>query len=118
VILEERKTVKELISMLSRSNKMGAIEAALSFNRKRHETVELLMLLQSALRDLLLLKKDEGVALCFYEDRESAIELSSCFTAKALLKYYDASSSALDELEINSNVRLTLMNMMYASGML
>ena len=117
-ILEQRKTVNELIRMLSASNKMGAMDASMAFNRKRNETVELLLLFQNALRDLLLLKKDEDVALCFYYDRENALDLSSRFTAKALLKYYDASVSALDELELNSNVRLTLMNMMLSAGIL
>jgi hypothetical protein len=97
---------------------MKIIDIVSSFNRKRHETVELILLFQHALRDLLLLKKDENVALCFYEDRESAIELSNYFTTKALLKYFDASQAALDDLEINSNIRLTLMNMMYTAGML
>lgn len=117
-ILEQRKSVKDLILMLARSNKLGAIDAILAFNRKRHETVELLLILQSALRDLLLLKKDEGVALCFYEDRENALEISSSFTTKAILKYFDATKGALDELEINSNIRLTLMNMMHSMAII
>ena len=117
-IFEQRGIAKSIISMLSRTNKVGAIEAIPSFGSNRKDVSRQLSLLQLALRDLILLKKCEEAPLCFFEDRETAYELSTSFTTKGLLSLYDATRTALDDLDLNSNVRLTLMNMMQNAGLL
>ena len=117
-LLEYRSVAKSLIAMLGRSNKTAALEAISSFGTKRNEVCRQLSFLQSALRDLLLLKKCETAPLCFFERRDDAIELSTNFTAHTLLSLYDASLVAVDDLEANANVRLTLMNMMQSAGLI
>lgn len=117
-VLEQRAIAKSIISLLSRTNKVGAIEAIPSFGSTRRDVAKQLSLIQVAIRDLLLLKKCENAPLCFFEDRESAFELSTSFTAKGLLALYDAAQTALDDLDKNSNVRLTMMNMMLNAGLL
>jgi len=111
-VFEYRKTAASLISMLSSKNRRGALEAISVFGTKRAEVIRQISFLQYAIRDLLLLKKSDDAPLCFFEDREEAIELSTLFTANGLFALYDASVIAVDDLEANSNVRLALMNMM------
>lgn len=117
-VLEDRAATKELIDLLTRKNKLGAFDAISSFGTKRQEVCQRLMLLQYALRDLLLIKKYEEASLCFFENAEEAHELSESFTVKGLLKLYEASCKALDDLDMNSNVRLTLIGMMQNAGLL
>lgn len=117
-ILEYRDTAKSLISLLSRSGRVGALTAINELNGKRHEVINSISFLQYALRDLLLLKHDENVPLCFFNDRDEAAELATHFTAKGLFALYNASLTAVSDLESNSNVRLTLMNMMLNAGLL
>ena len=117
-MLEYRGVAKGLVAMLGRSNRTAALEAISSFGTKRAEVCRQLAFLQYALRDLLLLKKCETAPLCFFEDRDEAAELSTHFTAHGLLSLYDASLVALDDLEANANVRLTLMNMMQSAGLI
>lgn len=81
------------------------------FGNKRDGVSELLSLITSAIRDLLLLKKSESATLKYYTDREAAIELSAAFTTRALLALYDAVVGAQDSLLRNGNVRLTLTQM-------
>ncbi|MBQ3013335.1 MAG: hypothetical protein IJD74_07335 [Clostridia bacterium] len=117
-LLEYRGVAKKLVTMLGRSNKVAALESISSFGTKRSEVCRQLSFLQSALRDLLLLKKCETAPLCFFERRDDAIELSTNFTAHTLLSLYDASLVAMDDLEANANVRLTLMNMLQSAGLI
>ncbi len=117
-LLEYRGVAKKLVTMLGRSNKVAALESISSFGTKRSEVCRQLSFLQSALRDLLLLKKCETAPLCFFERRDDAIELSTNFTAHTLLSLYDASLIAMDDLEANANVRLTLMNMLQSAGLI
>lgn len=117
-LFESRKDVKKLISLLLSSNRAAALGAIPDFGKKRQDVRSKLSLLQHALRDLLLLKKSENAPLCFYEDAEEALELSTRFTSHALLSLYDAASRAKDDLEENSNVRLTLTYMMQRAGLI
>lgn len=110
--IEYRNMAKNLIAMLGRSNRAAAFEAIGAFGTKRAEVCRQISFLQYAIRDLLLLKKCETSPLCFFERRDDAIELSTHFTAHGLLSLYDASVIAVDDLEANANVRLTLINMM------
>ncbi len=117
-VFEYRRVAAGLISMLSSRNRQGALEAISLFGTKRAEVLRQITFLQYAIRDLLLLKKSDDAPLCFFEDREAAIELSTHFTANGLFDLYDASATAIDDLEANSNVRLTLMNMMQRSKLI
>jgi hypothetical protein len=56
--------------------------------------------------------------LCFFEDRDAASELATHFSSKKLLSLYDASLSAIDDLERNANIRLVLLNMMQSANLI
>lgn len=110
--------VKELLLLLARRNRAEIIGAVAKLNGKRADVTETLHLLETALRDLILLKKWEGSPLCFFKDREESLELSTRFTSKLLFDLYDACEEALRQLERSSNVRLTLMNMMLNASLI
>ena len=117
-VFASRDEVKKLLSLLLRSNRALAVESIGGFGKKRHEAINKITYLQYAIRDLLLLKKSEDAPLCFFEDSEEALELSTRFTSKSLLSLYDAAERAKKDLETNANVKLTLTNMMMSAGLM
>ena len=112
LVFDCRKVAMDIISMLSSPNRASVFETIVSMGSKRQEISRQLIFLQLAIRDLLLLKKSDDVSLCFFDDRENASELATHFTSKQLVELYDATVRALEDLEHNANVRLTLISMM------
>lgn len=117
-LMDNRNIASRLVSSLSSKDRSGVFELMTSLGSKRNEVADRLSFVRYALRDLILLKKSECVPLCFFEDRELAAELSTHFTASALLNLYNATEVALDDLERSANVRLTLMNMMQSASLI
>lgn len=117
-IFENRRDAKKLISLLSGNDKKSAMEALMSFGKTRADVSKKISFLQYAIRDLILLKKHEGASLCFFENSEAALELSTRFTSEKLLSLYDATVKARDDLDANANVKLTLLYMMQSAGLL
>ena len=117
-IFEHRATAKELVSLLSRKSSVNTFTAISAFSKKRADVIRQLSFLQYALRDLLLLKKSDNAPICFFENRDDASELATHFTAKGLFAIYDASLTAIDDLEAGANVQLALMNFMVSAGSL
>ena len=117
-IFDCRSTAKEIIFLLSDPSVKGVFEIISNMGSKRPEVVQKLVFLQYAIRDLLLLKKSDDAPLCFFEDRDPALELATHFTSKKLISLYDASVSAIDDLERNANVRLALLNMMQTANLI
>ena len=66
----------------------------------------------------MLLKKTDSARLCFFPDREEAQELSTRYTSASLMSLYNALCIACDELDANSNVRLTLLGMAERAGLI
>ena len=79
-----------------------------AFSQKRDELIKQLDYVKTALRDLIVLKKSEDAPLCFFYDREQALEMSSSLSEKALFSAFEKVSRAQKHLSANSNVRLTL----------
>lgn len=117
-LMDNRSIASRLVSSLSSKNRVGVFELMLSLGSKRNEVSDRLSFVRYALRDLILLKKCDSVPLCFFEDRDFAAELSTHFTAAALLELYKATEVALEDLDRSANVRLTLMNMMQSAGLI
>ena len=117
-LIDSRLVASKIISMLSKKSSTEAFELITSLGNKRADVADKLSQVRYALRDLILLKKYDDVALCYFEDRDTAAELSTRFTATSLLALYDATETALDDLEKSANVRLTLMNMMQSAGLI
>lgn len=82
------------------------------FPQKRDELVTQLEDLKWALRDLILLKKSEDAPLCFYADRETALDISSMIPKRKLISAFDQTSIAVDSLLKNANVRLTMIGLL------
>ena len=117
-IFKDRDEVKSLISILLSSDRAAATRAISGFGKKRQGAIEKIELLQFAVRDLLLLKKTDNAPLCFYEDADEALELSTRYTSQSLLKLYDAAEIAKRDLLSNANVKLALTNMILNAGLL
>lgn len=117
-VFENRRDAKKLISLISSNDKRAAFEALASFGKARADVSKKLSFLQFAIRDLMLLKKYERATLCFFENAEEALELSTHFTSAKLLALYDATVKARDDLDANANVKLTLLYMMQSAGLI
>ena len=61
-----------------------------------------------ALRDIIVLKKSEDAPLCFYSDREEALELSSKRPMIALAELYSLIEEASVAIDRSANVKLTI----------
>ena len=108
-ILELRHGVRDLIkNILTNSSHSSIFNSVSSLSSKRDELSKQLELVTVAIRDLIVLKKYEDAPLCFYTDREDAIELSSFKSASFLFKLAEAFEDAITALEKNANVKLTV----------
>lgn len=115
-ILKQRALVDTFMRGCADRQKEPIFSAIGQFGSKREDVMTLLSLTTLAVRDLLLLKKSETARLKYYTSRDTAMELSEVFTAKALLSLYQALDKARDELTRNGNVRLTLTHMCLSAG--
>jgi DNA polymerase-3 subunit delta' len=82
------------------------------FSQKRDELSLQLEYISCALRDLILLKKSENAPLCFFSDREKALDLSGSFFERKLISIFDIVNEARDALSNNANVRLTMIELL------
>lgn len=117
-MMEERKVAQKLLSLLIAPDRTAAMKAVASLGNSRQDIKKYLTDAQYATRDLIVLKKSDNAPMLFYTDRDAAQELSTRYSSYSLMKFYDALSAAVVDLEANANVRLTLMNMIEASGLI
>ena len=117
-LLESKAFAAKMVSMLSSQDKRSAFEATALLGKKRGEARGELICMQSAIRDLIVLKKSESAHLCFFEDRDEAAELATHYSSSSLFALYDASGEAISALEAGANVRLTLISMMQSAGII
>ncbi len=82
----------------------------------RGRAMSFLALVTLAVRDLLLLRHGEEVALKYYTDRAAAEALAGRFTTRSLLSLYEAIGRAAEALEGNANLHLTLMQLAAGIG--
>lgn len=112
-LMENRKIVLEICRLLAEHNRTDELLTALvSLGKKREEVTNRLLLLETALRDLLLLHYSETAEPLFFTDRENAAEQSTRFTARNLLHAIRAVEEAVATLGANGNVRLALMQLL------
>lgn len=117
-LLDERSIAQEIISLLSSPNRAEVLDIVSTLGNKRNDVIKFLTAVEYAVRDLIVLKKAENAHLCFYNDKEQAQEISTHFTSIALMSLYDALCDAIEDLEANSNVKLTVLNMMQKTGLI
>ena len=111
---DERQIAKDFIELSLSRSKSGIFEMMASLGSKRPEICERLLLIQRAVRDLILLKKNDEGELIFYSNADNASEISAKITLERLMDMYSATAQAIEDLKANSNVKLTLLSMMYA----
>ena len=112
-LLENRREVQEVCRLLAdRTHTDVLLTALLAFGKKREEITAKLQLLQTALRDLTLLHYSDTAEALFFTDKESALELSTRFTARELLCAIEATERAIGTLSANGNTRLALVQLL------
>lgn len=113
-IQKERQCVDEIIKSISEKAGYTAFHDAYSLlSQKRSELTQELELLYCAIRDLILIKKDENASLVYYYDKEKAKEISSTVGLQRLFTISDSIFSAIQDLSSNANVGIvttTLIN--------
>ena len=82
------------------------------FVGKREELTLQFQCIKEALRDLIVLKKSENAPLSFYADREEALELSSMFFERKLVRVFDQIEKAETAISKNANIKLTVINLL------
>ena len=115
--MAERAITKAFIETALNRSKVSIFDMMSSLGSKRADIIPRLMKIQHALRDLILLKKADSPELVFYSDIEYATEISTKFTLERLIDMYSALEVAIEDLKANANVRLSLLSMMYAAGL-
>ena len=88
------------------------------FLLSREELRSTLLILSDALRDLILLKKNDNVSLSFFYDRNAAIELSDKTTLSFLYSLQSAVSLALEENEKKANSKLAVTKMLVSAKLI
>ena len=112
-ITDKRTLATSFIEALSIGGKsVHALTLLPKFSQKRDELSLQLDYISSALRDLILLKKSENAPLCFFFDREKALDLSGSFYERKLISVFDRINEAKDAMARSANVRLTMIDLL------
>jgi hypothetical protein len=115
-LMERRAVAAAYVSAaLGRYDSEKMIELMPSFGSKRDEIMALLVDIETALRDLILLKRSDEVALRFYTDREEAGALCARVSMQTLLSRFDTIEITRKQLMRNANVRLALTSLLLHS---
>ena len=117
-LLRERQLVKKLIDYLkSTQSSTEVYEIFNELPQKRPELSSFFLMLQIAIRDLLLYKKSDYVQLCYFSSPEDALTTSERFTEKNLLQIYNACEDALSAMRNNANIKLTVTELFIKTGL-
>lgn len=118
-LLESRRLAKDFVSaaVYGCSNEY-ALSFFKRFSAKRDALVKELSSIYIALRDLFVSKKSDGAVLCFYESREQVFDLCDNISITEISRLLSATSSAIERLGRNSNVRLTLTLLLSETGLI
>ena len=114
-LLQKRKAVMELASMLIKNDALAYSKITSYFSMQRDAVKELLQNVLLALRDMAVIKKDKNARLCFYSSREELLSIVQGISIKRILAICDAVLTGIDALNANSNVPNTLTSILIAS---
>lgn len=106
--IKQRETAEQLVTLALSKNTLALAELITLLPPKQDELFPILTYAETLLRDLILLKKSEDAVLCFYSDREKAIELSYSTSLSTILSLYSQIEKTKDTLQRNANIKLTL----------
>lgn len=111
---KKRALTLSLLHALSSGRYSLLCEAFAALPTKRDELSESLTHLALAVRDLILLKKDENAPLCFFADSAEWEALLSSFRTDKLFAISDEIGTALERLDRNANSH-TVVSLMKAN---
>ena len=112
-IIASRELAMNFISaLLKRAEFTPPIVLLPLFSAKRDGAAEQLEYVKNALRDLILLKKTDNAPLCFFSDRDEALDLSSMLAERRLISAFDNVDRAQSLLYANANLKLTLTDLL------
>ena len=118
-VLSSRKLAKDFVyAAIARESHERALSLINRFSTKRDALANELLLVQTALRDVIVTKKSECAPLCFYESRDQALDLCEMISMTELARLSQAVSTASDQISRNANVRLTLISLLSESKMI
>ncbi|MBQ1244120.1 MAG: DNA polymerase III subunit [Clostridia bacterium] len=108
-IIKKREIIDNIIKAIEEKSDFVAFHSAVfALSQKRLQLIDELTLLFSAIRDLILKKKSEDVALIYYYDTEEATRISEKIGINRLYELSDSVFKAISNLSQSSNVSLTL----------
>ena len=108
-IMEQRAAARVLLDLCGDHHNSAALLSFLNgLGTKRDEIIAQLNVILLCMRDLLLCKQTEQAPLCFFSDREEALNRSYRFSAPELMRICDSLCDVVDRLRMNANVRLTM----------
>lgn len=107
--LVAREEILEILRCINPRAGFARLHAAVAaLPSKRPELLESLRLASLALRDLILVKRDESAPLCFFGTGEEALALQETFSLRCLFRASDAVSEAAVSLNQNANISVVL----------
>jgi DNA polymerase-3 subunit delta' len=119
-ILQNRSLAEQLMKAIadhSLATRFSEINSMFAQKREdRDKLISQLCEIQSAVRDLMVLKKADEPQMIFFTDVEYAEELSYSFSTQKLTQIYESAEKARIALLRNANVKLTVVN--FLSGLI
>jgi hypothetical protein len=113
-LMQRRAVAASFVSaMLERRDAEKMTELMAGFGKSREDIMALLVDIETALRDLILLKRSDEVVLRFYTDPANATELGERVPMQTLLSLLDRAESTRRQLRRNANVRLALTALLF-----
>lgn len=106
--IKQRELAEQLVKLSLSKKTTDLAKLIISLPPKQDELLPVLTSAETMLCDLITLKKSENATLCFFYDRESAVNLSYATGTSTLFALYSQISKAKDTLQRNANIKLTL----------
>ena len=111
-VRERRAAVTELVGAAVSGERPSVIlPMLLRFPSKRDQLTLQLEALSEAINDLVMLKTSDGVQLRFFPDRNGAMEMCDKVSMSFLYTFGQAVLKAIESIQRNANVRLTMIKL-------
>lgn len=107
-----------ILDAVSRQGAVKMMTHISGFSQKREVLSDQLLLMLSAVRDLILLKKSDSANLKFYTSSEEAIDLCDRVSLSFLFNMQNAVICAIDENKRNANVKLMMTKMLISADLI
>ncbi|MBQ8175376.1 MAG: hypothetical protein IJ009_08260 [Clostridia bacterium] len=114
---EKERARAILRAVMARADFLGIHEATAQLSTKRQELAAELQMLILAIRDLIVLKREEHAPLCFFSTPEEAEECGGSISMRCLFDLYDTLREAITQIRQNANVNtiVTILNTKFSS---